>query len=87
MITKLEALEKRYTEIASLLCMPETAADVEGCTRLLKEQKQLAPVVVKFREYKAHLAAVQDAKDTAMGNAASPIECALAITVSAVQVD
>ncbi len=31
--------------------------------------------------------AVQDAKDTAMGNAASPIECALAITVSAVQVD
>ncbi len=63
MITKLEALEKRYTEIASLLCLPETAADVEGCTRLLKEQKQLAPVVEKFREYKAHLAAVQDAKD------------------------
>jgi peptide chain release factor 1 len=63
MITKLEALEKRYTEIASLLCLPETAADVETCTRLLKEQKQLSPVAIKFREYKAHLAAVQDAKD------------------------
>ena len=63
MITKLEALEQRYKEIASLLCLPQTAADVELCTRLLKEQKQLSPVVEKFREYKAHLSAVQDAKD------------------------
>ena len=63
MIAKLEALEARYDEIAALLCLPETAADVETCTRLLKEQKQLSPVVMKFREYKAHLAAVQDAKD------------------------
>ena len=63
MIAKLEALEARYEEIAALLCLPETAADVETCTRLLKEQKQLSPVAIKFREYKAHLAAVQDAKD------------------------
>lgn len=63
MITKLEALEQRYGEIDSLLCLPQTAADVELCTRLLKEQKQLSPVVEKFREYKAHLSAVQDAKD------------------------
>ncbi len=63
MITKLEALEARYEEIAALLCLPETAADVETCTRLMKEQKQLSPVVTKFREYKAHLAAVQDARD------------------------
>ena len=63
MIQKLEALWQRYNEISALLCLPETAADVELCTRLLKEQKQISPVVEKFREYKAHLAAVQDAKD------------------------
>ncbi len=31
--------------------------------------------------------AVQDAKDTAMGNATSPIGCSLAITISAVQIE
>ena len=43
MITKLEALEARYEEIAALLCLPETAADVETCTRLLKEQNNCRP--------------------------------------------
>ena len=63
MTAKLEALSRRYEEIGALLCDPGTAADVELCTRLLKEQKQLTPVVETYRAYQAHLAAVEDAKE------------------------
>ena len=61
MIEKLREVEARYEEIARLLCRPETAADVEACTRLLKEQKQLSPVVEKFREYKRNLETAEEA--------------------------
>ncbi len=63
MIEKLQQVEARFDEIASLLCLPETAADVETCTKLLKEQKLLAPVVEKFREYKTNARNAADAKE------------------------
>ena len=63
MIDKLRQVEARYEEIGRLLCLPETAADVEACTKLLKEQKLLAPVAEKFKEYKQNTQNVQDAKE------------------------
>ena len=63
MIEKVRQVEARYEEIDRLLCSGAVAADVEACTKLLKEQKQLAPVVQKFREYKNNAAADRDAKE------------------------
>ncbi|MBQ7638738.1 MAG: peptide chain release factor 1 [Clostridia bacterium] len=63
MLEKLKQVEERYIEIGENLCLPETAADVETCTKLLKEQKALTPVVEKFREYKKNKSALDDAKE------------------------
>ena len=62
MLNKLSEVEARYEEIARLLCLPETAADVEACTRLMKEQKALAPAVEKFREYKKNVQTAAEAE-------------------------
>lgn len=53
MFEKLLEVEKRYDEVNELVCRPEVIADLEEYTRLMKEMKQLTPVVEKFREYKA----------------------------------
>ncbi|MGN0458415.1 MAG: peptide chain release factor 1 [Eubacterium sp.] len=52
MIDKLEEVEKRYEEVNGLLCQSEVVSDMERYTALMKEMKQLTPVVEKFREYK-----------------------------------
>ena len=52
MIDKLEEVEKRYDEVNGLLCQSEVVSDMERYTALMKEMKQLTPVVEKFREYK-----------------------------------
>lgn len=62
MLGKLQQLEQRYQEIGDLLCRPETAADIEACTKLSKEQKRLSPVVEKYREYQRNLARGEEAK-------------------------
>ena len=61
MLNKLNAVEGRYEEINRLLCQPETAADVQKSTELMKELKRLTPVVEKFREYKKNTADAADA--------------------------
>ncbi|MCH5198758.1 MAG: peptide chain release factor 1 [Oscillospiraceae bacterium] len=63
MIEKLKQVEERYNEIGKKLCLPEIAADVETCTKLLKEQKSLSPVVEKFREYKKNAEELDSAKE------------------------
>ena len=53
MFDKLQEVENRYEEVNGLLCQPEVVADMDRYTKLMKEMKQLTPVVEKFREYKA----------------------------------
>lgn len=53
MFDKLQEVENRYEEVNGLLCQPEVVADMDRYTKLMKELKQLTPVVEKFREYKA----------------------------------
>lgn len=63
MIDKLEEVEKRYEEVNDLVCQSEVIADMERYTALMKEMKQLTPIVEKFREYKATKTANEEARE------------------------
>lgn len=52
MFDKLTEVEKRFEEVNEMVCLPEVVTDQEQYTKLMKELKQLTPVVEKFREYK-----------------------------------
>ncbi|NLA76923.1 MAG: peptide chain release factor 1 [Clostridiales bacterium] len=52
MFDKLENVEKRFEAVNAELCVPETVSDQEKYKNLMREMKQLTPVVEKFREYK-----------------------------------
>ena len=52
MLEKLTRVEKRFEEVNALLCSSDVASDIEKYTSLMKELKQLTPVVEKFRELK-----------------------------------
>ncbi|HOU10449.1 MAG TPA: peptide chain release factor 1 [Clostridiales bacterium] len=49
MLEKLKKVEERYETVNAMLYSPGVAADREQYTALLKELKQLAPVVEKYR--------------------------------------
>ena len=60
MFEKLERMEKKLTETEQRLSDPSVASDMQAYTALMKEYKQLLPVVEKFREYKKALADKDD---------------------------
>lgn len=51
MFEKLKAVEERYEEVGRQLMDPAVVSDQEQFTRLMKEHKQLTPLVEKYREY------------------------------------
>lgn len=63
MIDKLEQVEKKFEDINEQLCNPDVVSDMELYKKYMQEIKQLTPVVEKFREYKAAVAAGQGAKE------------------------
>ncbi|MBQ3603081.1 MAG: peptide chain release factor 1 [Clostridia bacterium] len=63
MLDKLEQVEKRYEEVNAQLCDPAVVSDMELYKKYMQEIKQLTPVVEKFREYKAAVAAESGAKE------------------------
>lgn len=52
MFDKLLGIEQRFESVNEQLCDPATVSDQQLYTKLMKELKQLTPVVEKFREYK-----------------------------------
>ena len=60
MLEKLKEAEARFTEIEEKLSSPDVASDPEAYKNLMKERKNLAPVIEKYREYKK---AVSDADE------------------------
>ncbi len=52
MLDKLQAVEDRYAEMAERSMQPDFYNDPATATRLLKEQRQLEPIVETFRTYK-----------------------------------
>ena len=51
MTERLKSLETKYEEISDKLARPEVVADMELYKKLMKEYKELAPIVEKYREY------------------------------------
>ena len=62
MLNKLVTVEKRFEEVNALLCTSDVASDMEKYTSLMKELKQLTPIVEKYREYKNAEASFNEAK-------------------------
>ena len=53
MLNKLASVEERFEEICEKLYDPAVIADLEQYSALLKEHKNLEPIITKYREYKA----------------------------------
>lgn len=62
MIDKLQGIEERFEKINELLCNPETVSNQEEYKKLMREQKNLTPVVEKYREYKKYDETLNESK-------------------------
>ncbi len=62
MFDKLLGIEARFESVNEQLCDPATVGDQQLYTKLMKELKQLTPVVEKFREYKGHKETFEESK-------------------------
>lgn len=78
MLDKIAEIEKRYEVIEQQLCDPETAKDVRRCTDLIREQKNIAPIIEKYREYKAALLSQAEAEELLSSEQSDEELCALA---------
>jgi len=61
-LTKLEELDARYTEIDGQISDPAVASDPIKLVALSKEQGKLRALVNKFREYKKAVSGIEDAE-------------------------
>ena len=52
MFGRLDALEKRFSEINTMICDPEIISNQNEYKKLMKEHKELEPIVEKYKEYK-----------------------------------
>ena len=62
MFQKLNQVEKRYKEITQRLYDPAVVSDVEQYRRLMKESKNLEPIVEAFREYNRTQQHIEEAR-------------------------
>ncbi len=62
MFEKLQLIEERYEEISRRLMDPNIVADQNAYRDLMKEYKNLTPIVEKFRAYKKAAADFEEAK-------------------------
>ena len=62
MFQKLNQVEKRYEEITQRLYDPAVVSDVEQYRRLMKESKNLEPIVEAFREYNRTKQHIEEAR-------------------------
>ena len=62
---RLQALERRYDELADEMARPEVASDFARYQALAKEQAQLAPAVELYRRYRALQADLESARAAA----------------------
>lgn len=63
MFDKLKAVEMRFEEVGQLLSDPAVISDNEQFKKLMKEHKELTPIVEKYREYSAAKQAEAEAKE------------------------
>lgn len=63
MTDKLNGIEERYEKINELLCSPDIISNQQEYAKLMKEQKNLTPVVEKYREYKQYESTLTESKE------------------------
>ena len=63
MIEKLEALKRRFEEVAELIVQPDAMADMKKYTTLTKEYKSLDKIVTHYKKYKEILSNLDSAKN------------------------
>ena len=63
MIDKLKKAEERFEKIEEALSDPEIFSKQAEYTALMKERKNLSPIIEKFREYKTAENARNEAKE------------------------
>lgn len=63
MIDKLKEVKERYKSIEAELAMPETAADNEKFKKLMRDYKELTPIMEKFGEYEKMSAELEEAAE------------------------
>jgi len=61
--SRLEKIEKRYNELNKLLLDQNVVSDPEKCKEIMKEHKNLTPIVEKYQEYKKYKNNEDEAKD------------------------
>lgn len=61
MLEKLHGAEARYAEIEEKLGNPDVISDIAVYSGLMKEYKQLTPIIEKYREYKAARLSIDEA--------------------------
>ena len=62
MLERLAKLNEKYTEISASLEDPAVISDIEGYTKLLKEYKNLTPIIDEYRRYLAAVESESEAK-------------------------
>jgi peptide chain release factor 1 len=62
LLTKLDELETRFTEIEKQVADPAIAGDSARIIALSKEQGKLKTIVTKYRQYKTTIAGIEDAE-------------------------
>lgn len=62
MFDKLAGVEKRFDEVNRRLCDAGIVSDQEQYTKLMRELKQLTPIVEKYRQYKTAQSGFDEAK-------------------------
>lgn len=63
MLEKLRLVEERYMEMEERAAQPDFYADPKAATKLLKEQKQLEPIIKAYRAYTAAEQAMAEARE------------------------
>src|SRR5215208_1686866 len=63
MLDKLIAIERRYTELASLLAEPAVQSDQAEYRKLARALAEIEPIVERFREYNGVLAEIEQAQE------------------------
>ena len=55
MIEKIKLMEQRYNELSNKLSEPDIANDQKQFAELMKEFKNLSPIIEKYKEYQLSL--------------------------------
>ena len=60
MFRKIEIFDKRYSELNKKIYEPSVAANVEEYQKIMKEIRDIEPLVLKYREYKTAQQTIED---------------------------